>query len=89
MGKNRDSWYSHFLNSTYGIGDPRQEPHIGRRLKGGGGGVAPWPRAGTTSGQGRTASLWDWEPSETLYKGDDALSTKPVMHYQGTADLCY
>ena len=27
--------------------------------------------------------------SETLYQGDDALSTKPVMHYQGTADLCY
>ena len=26
---------------------------------------------------------------ETLYKGDDALSTKPVMHYQGTAYLCY
>ena len=25
---------------------------------------------------------------ETL-KGDDALSTKPVMHYQGTAYLCY
>ena len=27
--------------------------------------------------------------SETLYQGDDALSTKPVMHYQGTAYLCY
>ena len=23
------------------------------------------------------------------YYGDDALSTKPVMHYQGTAYLCY
>ena len=27
--------------------------------------------------------------TETLYKGDDALSTKPVMHYQGTSYLCY
>ena len=27
--------------------------------------------------------------SETLYHRDDALSTKPVMHYQGTAYLCY
>ena len=27
--------------------------------------------------------------TETLYKGDDALSTKPVMHYQCTAYLCY
>ena len=27
--------------------------------------------------------------SETLYWRDDALSTKPVMHYQGTAYLCY
>ena len=27
--------------------------------------------------------------TETLYSGDDALSTKPVMHYQGTAYLCY
>ena len=26
---------------------------------------------------------------ETLYLGDDALSTKPVMHYRGTAYLCY
>ena len=26
---------------------------------------------------------------ETLYYGDDALSTKPVMYYQGTAYLCY
>ena len=25
---------------------------------------------------------------ETLYEGDDALNTKPVMHYQGTAYLC-
>ena len=25
---------------------------------------------------------------ETLYWGDDALSTKPVMHYQGTAYIC-
>ena len=24
-----------------------------------------------------------------LYQGDGALSTKPVMHYQGTAYLCY
>ena len=24
---------------------------------------------------------------ETLYYGDDALSTKPVMHYQGTSLL--
>ena len=24
-----------------------------------------------------------------LILGDDALSTKPVMHYQGTAYLCY
>ena len=27
--------------------------------------------------------------AETLYLGDDALSTKPVMHYQGTVYLCY
>ena len=27
--------------------------------------------------------------TETLYSGDDALSTKPVMHYQATAYLCY
>ena len=27
--------------------------------------------------------------SETLYEGDDALSTKTVMHYQGMAYLCY
>ena len=26
---------------------------------------------------------------ETLYWGDTALSTKPVMHSQGTAYLCY
>ena len=26
---------------------------------------------------------------ETLYQGDGALSTKPVMHYQGAAYLCY
>ena len=26
---------------------------------------------------------------ETLYEGDDALSTKPVMHYQDTAHLRY
>ena len=26
---------------------------------------------------------------ETLYRGDDALSSKPVMHYQDTAYLCY
>ena len=26
---------------------------------------------------------------ETIYQGDDALSTKPVIHYQGTAYLCY
>ena len=44
---------------------------------------------GGVRGAGRTASLWDWDSSETLYKGDDALSTKPGMHYQGTADLCY
>ena len=29
-----------------------------------------------------------WCP-ETLHLGDDELSTKPVMHYQGTAYLCY
>ena len=28
-------------------------------------------------------------PPEILYHRDDALSTKPVMHYQGTAYLCY
>ena len=26
---------------------------------------------------------------ETLYQGDDALNTKPVMHYQFTTYLCY
>ena len=26
---------------------------------------------------------------ETLYQGDYALSTNPVMHYQSTAYLCY
>ena len=30
-----------------------------------------------------------WGRAETLYWGDDALSTKPVMQYQGTAYLCY
>ena len=29
------------------------------------------------------------DQSETLYKGDDALSTIPVMHYQDKAYLCY
>ena len=27
--------------------------------------------------------------TENLYYGEDALSTQPVMHYQGTTYLCY
>ena len=30
-----------------------------------------------------------YTPAETLYHRDDALSVKPVLHYQGTAYLCY
>ena len=36
-----------------------------------------------------TNNFLAWTSPETLYQGDDALSTKPVMHYQGTAYLCY
>ena len=35
------------------------------------------------------ANVQDGESLGTLYKGDDALSTKLVMHYYGTAYLCY
>ena len=34
-------------------------------------------------------TLHDTTQPETLYWEDDALSTKPVMHYQGTAYLSY
>ena len=41
----------------------------------------PPPPAGPAPGTW-AAAIYPWEQTETLYQGDDALSTKPVMHYQ-------
>ena len=40
---------------------------------------------GVGNGGGGGGSMGD--AAETLYEGGNALSTKPVMHYQGTAYL--
>ena len=53
---------------------------------------APQCKAASGSGlrEAANSTLWaHYGTSETLYQGDGALSTKPVMHYQGTAYLCY
>ena len=42
--------------------------------------ITPWSRL--VMGLGKVIP-------ETLYEREDALSIKPVMHYQGTAYLCY
>ena len=69
--------------------NPEQKAGWGGWGWGGGGGVVI-EGVGGLSGEQLT---WQQEQlrvsSETLYHRDDALSTKPVMHYQGTAYLCY
>ena len=60
-------------------------------------GAVSWTKAnpglGATNNNdtGKSHKVGDWGRhwTETLILGRHALSTKPVMHYQGTVYLCY
>ena len=48
-----------------------------------------WARATCGRGANPRLTCTHGGHTETLYYGDDALTTNPVMHYQGTTYLCY